>query len=248
MNIEYPTREEIEVQIAQITARGLRKRHSLFYYISDIYRNAGLRMIFHGVTDVVFIALMAAAGIAAGFIASVFSGIYSDPQFHAALFTASPVVYILLCLLSFWKETLSGTYDLKMSCKYTVYHLSALRMLVFSCLSIIFNLCVVGVLCFLFQGLNFWKLFFISAASLFLFSVLLLFGLLNRDGRASTLIISGLWIAGSLTAFACFGHAYEEFLQTMPLMVHIFVAAILIVCYGAEMARLLFRQKEGSLC
>lgn len=80
MNIEYPTREEIEVQIAQITARGLRKRHSLFYYISDIYRNAGLRMIFHGVTDVVFIALMAAAGIAAGFIASVFSGIYSDPN------------------------------------------------------------------------------------------------------------------------------------------------------------------------
>lgn len=242
MKIEYPSQRKIAEQIKIITKKGLVKKRSFFYYLRDIFHSVGLRVIFHGMADAVFIAMTAVLGIAvisAGIIEQHMNEIY------AVSFIASPITYMLLCFFTLWKEKMSGTYEVKMACKYTVYHLTAFRMFLFSLLSMVINTCGICILCLFGGGLDFWRLFGISVCSLFLFSVILLYGLLHRGGLVVTLAVSFMWIAGNIFVSTVFREIYDRALLAAPPIIHIFVTVALMAAYGSELTKLLFGQKEG---
>lgn len=248
MKIEYPAPEEQRAAVRQITKTGMADRRSLLSDFWEMYRSLGLRVIFHDMADVVFLSVMAvsfAFYLLAGYLKSASP---SRSDVYTVLFTAAPTLYLLLCLLGFWKERMSDTYDVKMSCKFTVCHLTAFRMLLFSCACILFNLALVAAFCAAGFVADFWQTFLVTASSLFLFSVLLLWSLFHGRGLVAPTLTAAAWLPANLLVFALFPDGYERFLQTVPLYLHMAVTIVLACLYLAGLKRLISQQRERILC
>lgn len=248
MKIEYPTPEEQHAAVRKIVKTGMAHKRPLFAYIAEMYRDLGLRVIFHDMADVVFIAAMALVITLFYLLENFSTGRWQHDEAYAILFAVAPTLYLLLCLLGFWKEKLSDTYDVKMTCKYTVCHLTAFRMLVFSCVCILMNLAVVGIFCMAGIFPNFWHAFFITASSLFLFSFLLLRSVFHSKGLAAPTMTAAAWIPINLMVDFLFHNGYSRFLRDMPLCLHAIVALLLACLYCADLKRLILQQKERILC
>lgn len=248
MKIEYPTPEEQHIAVRKIVKTGMAHRRSLFTDIAEMYRDLGLRIIFHDMADVVFIGAIASV-ITLFYLLENFRGSrWNHDEAYMILFTVAPTLYLLLCLLGFWKEKLSDTYDVKMTCKFTVCHLTAFRMLVFSCVCILMNLVVVGIFCMTDIFPNFWHAFFITASSLFLFSFLLLRSLFHCKGLVGPTVTAAAWIPVNFLIDSLFHNGYSRFLRDMPLCLHAIVALFLACLYCADLKRLILQQKERILC
>lgn len=248
MKIEYPTPEEQRAAVRQITQAGMAGRRSLFSDFWEMYRSLGFRVIFHDMADVVFLSVMAMALV---FYLLLESFKFNSPnrgEVCTTLFTAAPTLYLLLCLLGFWKERMSDTYDVKMSCKFTVCHLTAFRMLLFSCACILANLALVAAFCAAGVVTDFWQTFLVTASSLFLFSVLLLWSLFHGRGLVGPTLTAAAWLPANLFVRVLFPDGYERFLQTMPLCLHIAVTVVLACLYLAGLKRLISQQRERILC
>lgn len=245
MKIEYPTLEEQTAAVTSILKHGMQRR-SLFAELREMRRSLGLRVIFHNQGDVLFVSALTVFCTAYGLLCSTDS-IAEHGELYGVLFTASPTLYILLCLLGFWKEKLSTAYDLKRTCKYTVCHLTVFRMLTFSCANIVVNLATAGVCCFVGTGQDFWRMFMVSASGLFLLSVLLLYSLLPGGLLAPTLVAAA-WVPANTICSSFCGDAYDRFLREVPLPLHFVVTAILACLYVSGLKQLLLRKKEKILC
>ncbi len=245
MKIEYPTPEEQNAAVSSILKHGLQRR-PLFAELRDMRRSLGLRVIFQNQGDVLFVSALAVFCTAYGLLCSTGS-IAEHGKLYGVLFAASPTLYILLCLLGFWKEKLSTAYDLKRTCKYTVCHLTVFRMLTFSCANIVVNLATAGVCCLVGVGEDFWRMFMVSASGLFLLSVLLLYSLLPGGLLAPTLVAAA-WIPGNVLCDTFCGEAYGRFLREVPLPLHCVVTVVLACLYVSGLKQLLLRKKEKILC
>lgn len=247
MNIEYPTPEEQRAAARNIVKAGMPRRRPLAAEVADLCRSLGFGVVFRDMADVVFLSAMAAVCIFIS-LAENFSHSSDPDQAYELLFAMAPSVYLLLCLLGFWKERMSGTYDVKMSCKYTVCHLTAFRMLVFSCACIVMNLAAVGILFAAGLVTDYWQAFLVTASSLFLFSVLLLWSLFRGRGLAAPTLTAAAWVPVNLLLGALFGGGYGRFLREMPLWLHLTVALMLACLYCRGIGRLISEQKERILC
>lgn len=246
MKIEYPSQAEIDAQILKIMGKGIKPKHSFFYYIKDMYRNLGVRHIFHGIGDVIFIMLI--AGIAFGGITLELLQEHNGNIF-SFLFTLSPILYISICLLSFWKEKQTGTLDVKMACKYTVFHLSAFRMLTFSSISMVCNTIYIAIISLKYLSINFWSLLAVSLSSLFIFSVFFLYVLLYAGQKnAAPYIFSIGWIGVNATLIASFGSSYEAVLASIPGYLYLLVAVIMLWCYISGLKQLILGKAKGVVC
>ncbi len=248
MKIDYPSPEERRATIRKITREGMADRRSLFSDFREMYRNLGLRVIFYDMADVFFIAALVTAFVLCGLAENFRYLAGQRNNFYAKLFAVSPTLYLLLCLLGFWKEKLSDTYDVKMSCKYTVCHLTAFRMLAFSCAGILVNLAAVGIFCTAGGVPDFWQVFLVSTSSLFLFSVLLLWSLFRAGGLAAPTFAAAAWFPANLLLEYLFPSGYGRFLVEMPLYLHLAVTVALACFYFAGLKRLISQQKERILC
>ncbi len=248
MKIEYPVPEEQRAAVRRIVGRGMARRRTPFADLLDMYRKLGFRVVFRDMADVVFLSAMVSAFVLFWILENFTVGRRPHDDAYAALFTLAPTLYLLLCLLGFWKERLSDTYDVKMVCKYTVCHLTAFRMFVFSCVCILANLAAVGVFCAAGIFPDFWQAFLVTASSLFLFSVLLLRSLFHSGGLTAPTLTAAAWIPANLLVDVLFHSGYSRFLQEMPLCLHAAVALLLACLYCADLGRLISEQKERILC
>ena len=248
MKIEYPAPDEQRAAIRQITKAGLKDRRFLFSDFWEMYRSLGLRVIFHDMSDVVFLSAMVVFFAFYLLLKSFQADFLGRNDVYVVLFTVAPTLYLVLCLLGFWKERMSDTYDLKMSCKFTVYHLTAFRMLLFSCVCILANLALVSVFYAAGFVADFWQTFLVTASSLFLFSVLLNWSLFRGRGLAAPTATAGVWLPANLLIHLLFRDGYERFLLTMPLCLHIVVTIVLACLYFAGLKRLISQQRERILC
>lgn len=250
MKIEYPTPQEQHDSIERIVKYGLPQR-SAFAELREMFRSLGPRVIFYGQGDVMFIAAMAVAFIAYYLVQLACQpgiGKVAPEYLYSFLFTVSPTMYLLLCLLGFWKEKLSTVYDIKMTCKYTVCHLAVFRMLAFSCANIVVNMLTAGLCCLLHLESNFWRMFMVSASGLFLLSVLLIYSLLFGRGIIPPTVVSVVWVPANLLCNALAKDTYWHFLRVVPLPLHIAVTAALACLYIFGLKRLFLRKKEKVLC
>lgn len=245
MKIEYPSAQEQREAVCRITERGLARR-SLFRDFRDLYRGLGLRAIFHDQGDVLFVSALAVF-CAASLLLQTHISTWQRRDFYRVLFIASPTLYLLLSLLGLWKEKLSAVFDLKMTCRYTVCHLTAFRMLTFSCASIVFNLATAGLCCLLGICPDFWRMFMVSASGLFLFATALLYSLLPGGLLAPTLAAAA-WVPVNLACSTLWKTAYYRFLLAVPLPLHLAVTAALVFLYVSGLKQLFLRKKENILC
>lgn len=220
MRIDYPTQIEIDRAVEGISEKALPQRESLFAFIRNMNTQLGLKYIFSGIYDVLIL-----SGIL--FMLMIALSFNYLPQSEnptatlgAMLFTFSPFLYMAAFSLSLIKEYTTPGLSVKMTCKFTVYHLIAYRMLLFSVISGVLNTLYVLALCL---RMELEPLYFIclSLSSLFIFSAMFLLALYYAHIKWPPLLLTVGWIAVNAVLWAVFPVGYGNFLMGIPVFVWI---------------------------
>jgi len=217
-NIPMPDPEEKRRSI-EFILQSAPKKETFSEYASKIMSLLGWRGLFAGVGDAVFVAVMSVVFIGAGLISA--SDGWLGGRIYGAVFLFSPLAYMLLCLMTAWKEYTEGVAELHATCRFTPGHLIALRMLFFGgagtlvCGGISWALAA-------YAGAEFLRLFGISLSALFLFAALYL--IIPR------IVCIGIWGVLAIT-FPAASEYCNGFFVKLPVVVFFIAAALFIALF-----------------
>lgn len=193
-------------------------------------RGLPLSMLFFGVGDCLFLALLFA-------LLCIIPASAAAAEQHAILpllFLLSPALYAALHLLTRWKESMSGTLEWKQTCKLSFGSLTALRMLFFGGAATV--LCVPqSALLWYIGGMEIPLLWMLSVsfASLFLYAAFSL-ALTRRQTWTSAVAAPAGWLCIGVILL-CWEKA-SQFLLQVP-------AVVFIVISGAALAAIFIQLK-----
>lgn len=119
--------------VSQILDAGLPPRHDLLTELRMVREALDLRMLFFGVEDSLFLALVAAVLVYVPLAAVTVQQLDMTPL----LFLTSPMLYAFLTILTAWKEDSCGVLGWRQSCRVSLRAASALRMLLFGGASVL---------------------------------------------------------------------------------------------------------------
>lgn len=244
MSMIMPNEEEKKRSICLILDKGIPEETHLHSRIPELIRAIGLRNLFWGTWDCIFLALL--AGMVLGAFFAIPSAVY-QPLLPLGLLLVSPAVYGLLHFLTMWKELQTGLYEIKMTCHYTLKELTALRMAFFGGASALLD--VIFVLCIQHQAqfaLSFFQMMGISLSALFLYGAATLFLFSHVKGRYQ-------WILPAAWCIACVSpvilHAdVLGFLMNIPNAVALISALLTFVLFFVELEYNLSKALKGGFC
>ncbi len=235
--IEEPSREEKEQAIARILALGLTKPKSIWRHLRDMYRALGFRHLFLHTAYPVLIS----AALMIGFILMI--PLPFDQYRNAILFAAAPVFFIFAVLLTETAERMSGLFDLKMTCKYTVQQIAAFRVLCFSLIGTV--LCTLAIP---FSGFpdtrGSLRALASSLCALYLFSFISISFMRHFHRKWLRPVPVLLWLAAGPCPIRIFGREWELFLARMPAAVTVTIAAAALVLFLREIQKLANAQRR----
>lgn len=239
MNIIELSQDEKERAIEDILSKGLSKPKSLWGYLCEIYCALGFRYIFLDTGLAIIMTVVATIG----FIRLYPMSLEQYP--YATLFALAPVFFLFVVLFAETIERVSGLYELKMTCKYTVQQITAFRVLCFSLMGAMF--CTLTSLHFsrLPITYDFFRVFSLSLCALFLCAFLTIF-IMRRFTRDWIYFIAMLlWTAIGFLPVRIFGHWWELFLSQVPITITVFVAVIACALFLMEIKNLMkIRKRE----
>jgi hypothetical protein len=233
MNIIEPSQYEKDKAIEDIILKGLSKPKSLWEYLCDIYRALGLRYIF---CDMAYAMIMTVVSTI-GFI--ILYPLTPEQHIYAAIFAVAPVFFIFIVLFTEIIERVSGLYELKMTCKYTVQQITAFRILCFSLLGAVFSVLTSLYFSRLLIVYDLLRTFSLSLCALFLYAFLTIFILRRFNRKWNYIIVVLLWIIIGLLPARIFGEQWNLLLVRLPVAVTVFVAATACILFLMEIKKLM---------
>ncbi|MCY6958385.1 hypothetical protein [Clostridium brassicae] len=243
--VNFPSLEEMNVEIDEILNKGLKKKKSFFSYITSAIKELGFKNIFHDKSELIFIAIVSL--IFFGFIGGqVALGISEEDiyRLYGYVFIASPIMYVIISLFSFINTKLKGTYEIEATCKYNLFNLAAIRMFIFSILGMILNSFLVASIYSIFDSFNIIRAYVVSITSLFLFSTIFILVIVYLKRTIyKYLVISG-WILVNLVLVIIKNSLYIAFLMYVPLYIHLIITVICLVIYIKALKKLIYVRKE----
>lgn len=237
-----PTGQEKEAAVAAILSAGLPAPHRLFHGLSTLCQALGWRHVFFGVWDCLFLSLLGSGLCALALLPGIST---QDPGVCTALFLVSPALYAFLHLLTNWKEFLMGTYDRKMTCRFTIHQITVLRMLVFGGVSL--AVCVpLSAALWLAMGrtVPLLTLLSISCAALLLFAAAQSLAQYLRWRSARLLAVPASWCALGILLL-CLGEKSAALFLRLPAAVFFTIAAGAAVLFCHTLKRWFFKPQEG---
>lgn len=189
-----PTEAEKKKSVSYIKKEGLARKDNLFTAVWRVYRSIGLKNIFFGVSDCLYIALMLSV-IGFGFAFSLGSA-----ELRCAVTLVSPLFFIAAQLLTAWKDSMTGTDEIKAVCKYKPSHITAFRMLSFSVISILLDIPAAFIASKVTDN-EFFEILLISFCALFFYSLLMTLTLIWFKSRLSEYILPAAWTAAHILPF-----------------------------------------------
>lgn len=242
--IQFPSGEEKNRSIRMILDRGIPKPNRM---LADLWETAcriGVKGLFFGVGDCMFLALLLGGLLWAGCFFAMAAG---RGQFSVLLFLVSPFLYALLHLLSIWKEIMTGTYETMMVCRCSLRQLMVLRMLAFGGFAVILLTGVSAGIGWLLEGSpSILNLMGISFSALFLFAAASAAAEWKWRAPGAYLVVPAFWVIFSLILLVL-GERAEAFLRDIPALVFWIAAACSAVLYGKTLKHYYFDPKEGAI-
>jgi len=222
--IELPDEIEMEQHIRSIVAAGLVPKQTFYHYLRTMYRRLGFRHLFHDWTEIAF-ALVAGFAIILWLALTAFqpTSVPSE-DLYSAIFIGSPVLYLVIAILFFVRRKYSDTYETEMACKYNMYQLASLRMLVFSLICMVVNAVLIVAAALIYSQINFLFALSLSAASLFLFSAVFLYIMVSVHSDLMKYALIAGWFILNLTFLHLSKEVYLNLISAIPISVYIAVA------------------------
>lgn len=237
--IDFPDDAEINRQIDQIVTVGLPPKKTFIQQLKEMYRQLGFKWLVNGMAEVLFMLLLILAGLV--FTAFTAEDFFKTEQgsLQAFVFIASPILYLAACTMSFVNVKQAGLYQIEMTCKYNFFQLAAFRMLIFSLLTLGVNLVFIYLLSVIYSNVGFLSAFLLSATSLFFFSFMALFTIINLRLRLTKIVAAGGWGIANLGFILFSKPLYLHVLDQLPLYVYLLVAAAAGTLYINRLKKLL---------
>lgn len=246
MKIEIPNEKKIKDEINSVMSKGLVEGKSFCSYLKIMYRQIGIRYLFHDGLELIFAIFLVSAILFSEIIIRNQNYMGDMTDVYAYLFTVSPILYLLMSISNFVKAKSNKTYEVEMTCKYDIYQISAFRMLVFSVISIVFNILFVSVISNIYEKIDFLKAFIVSIASLFIFSVIFLFAINRIKNRLIKYVIILSWIVFNLSLYISKVDLYIQLLSSISIYTWLIVTVVSIYLYMKNLKTLvIFSRKEG---
>ena len=238
--IPMPTEAEKDAAVAQILNAGLPARPGLWYTLTETLQTVGLRTLFFGTADCLFLSvlflllcLLPAAAAAA-----------RQGSVGPALFLLSPALYAALHLLTAWKEAQSGTLEWRQTCRVSLRAMTALRMLVFGSVSVLVSVPANLLLWYLAGGrVSLSWMVALSVSSLCLYGALALYCLRLR-GAAGLLTAPAVWTV--LGIVPLLWERAALWLNSVPAVLFCLLIAAALALYFMELRRFCQRRTEGG--
>lgn len=243
MSINMPNEEEKKHSIHFIIDSGVPQKKHLQVRIPELIKAIGLRNLFWGTWDCIFLALL--GGITLGALFVIPSVMYQS-LLPLVLLLVSPAVYGLLHYLTMWKEKQIGLYEIKMTCHYTLKELTALRMAFFGGASAFVD--VIFILCIRQQAeiaLSLFQMLGISLSALFLYGTATLFLLSHAKGRYQWILPVGWGVACMVPVI--FRADILGFLVKIPNAVALVTALVAAMLFFAESEHYLSQTYKGGI-
>lgn len=233
--------EEKNKSIDFIISQGMPRPQTLRSCIPKLFKSVDMQTLFFGVGDCLFLAFLAFALFIVPFAYSASGG---EGSLCPAVFVFSPALYGLLHFLTQWKERMSGTYELKMTCRYTLRQLTALRMLLFGGISIIICVPVTSLFYALSgESVSFPRLMGVSFSALFIFAAVLLAAFISAKKRY-ILGVYAIWTTVSVIMLNS-GEKFGSLLLKVPVFLFYLTAVLALSVYLIEVRHYLFDRKEA---
>ncbi len=238
MNMIEPSQNEKDRAIENILSKGLSTPKSLWGYLCEIYRALGIRYIFLDTGLAIIMTIIATIGFIRLYPLSL------EQYPYAMLFALAPVFFLFVVLFAETIERVSGLYELKMTCKYTVQQITAFRVLCFSLMGAVF--CAFTSLYFsrLPVAYDFFRAFSLSLCALFLCSFLTIFIIRRFSQNWIYFTAMLLWMAIGFLPVRVFGQWWELFFSQIPVTVTVFVAVIACALFFMEIKNLMKIRKR----
>lgn len=234
--IDMPDDFEIENQINSIVEKGIVEKESFYKHIKNMYQSIGFKNLFHDMSELIFIGVLSLSILILMAI-NVTRNIYMDKEkIYTFIFIISPLFYFITNVFSYINMKENNTYQIEMVCKYNVFQISSLRILVFSTTCILANIIMLIVIS---KKILFLKGIMISITSLFLFSTVFLFFMLKiRNMIMKWVVITG-WIVLNGTLYIMNVDIYNRIIMNTPTYVYAIVSASCIYLYLKNIKSLL---------
>jgi hypothetical protein len=236
--IEYPDEKEIASQIEMIVDKGVTKRKSFFAYLKGMYKQIGLRYIFHDFTELIFTVVVFANVIFMVCMDGRYGIVSMNDNIYVFVFVISPLLYFAMSLIAFADSKYNVTYEVEMSCKYSIYQLAAFRMLMFSICCTAISIGADAAIVTIFKGVSLFYLITLSVTSLFIFSTVFLYVLRRTHSRYAKYLAGAGWLLFNLVPFVLCNGLYGTFIKSVPLYAYLIMAAACVVIYMENLKKL----------
>ena len=219
--------EQIEQADELLNAVRTEKKTGFFEFLRDMFFGLGLKNVFYGVYDAVFVLLVLSAAI----IVSLSIQPREDfaeigGELYGYVFAASPVAYFVFFLISYFKEKLENSFAVKMTCRYTVLHLSAFRMFAAGVVCLVVNAVAAAIMADK-MNVGMLNIAAVSFSSLFLFALVTIASLLKLGSKGAAVPTGLIAVSIALCAFP----EYSSFLRDIPTAAYLILGVLSLAAY-----------------
>ena len=223
--IEREEERRVQADAMIQTVRAERKT-GFFEFLRDMLFGLGLKNVFYGIGDVLFITLSVAAAFFIVLANAAPSLAQIDNRIFGITFAASPVLYFIFFVISVIKEKSEGSYEVKMVCRYTAIHLVAFRMFAAGIGCLLLNTAAAAVVTN-FAEVQFADILAVSFSSLFLFALVMIMSLLRFGVKGVAFPAVLLAVCSCL----CTLPEYCTLMKNIPIAAYIIIGIIALLAY-----------------
>lgn len=245
LEIDFPDDRLIHSQIQKIVSEGIKPKESFLGYLKTMYHRIGLKYLFHDVTEIAFTFILVISVLLIMYLGAADYLSIHEGNIYTFIFICSPLLYLALALVSFVNSKHKDTYTIEMTCKHNIYQLAAFRMLVFSIVSMIANALLIFLMTLVYYHISIVTAFMISTTSLFLFSILFLYGMVKIHTRLIHLLLSAGWLSGNVLLLRYSKEFYDLLLVNTPTYVYLGILIGCIYIYIRNLNKLISYKNLG---
>ncbi len=240
MNIQMPTDEEKKTSIENILEAGLQPPKTIWEQLADMLRAVPLRYVFTGIEDSLFLAVISAIIVCAG------TSLVFQETLYIAMFTVSPFLYTALYWLTAWKEFQTGTIEMKMTCRFNLRYMTAVRMLLFSAAGIVFDTAITLIVPVRTGKGDYLRLLAVCLSALFIYAALSLWLAAVAPLKAQ-LVFPAVWTLGAVICLGFARNWFNAVLLQLPLYILFIILTASLLLFTWQLKRMIADPSKGGL-
>lgn len=242
-NLPFPDDLEIDRQASLIVQKAFPAKRYFLKEMRDFKNQMGWLYLLPNRGETIFTSLLLILTIfCLGLIASVENSM--SPFFYGSTFLTAPMSLFLLTAYAIYEKWEKQTFELEMTMKITIFQVIAVRILVFSGISLFINMTAAFVMAVNFE-VEFLRIWLISLTGLFAFaSGLLWFVSRGNIWRRTAMYTTGWLVINSGWLFMM-KDAYLQFVIHLPLVVYTGILVILMGFFFYTFKKAFTRKQEG---